>query len=176
MLRWQLWTGGLEAVPQITYFHDQPLLHPNVTNQHVIIWYFEDWLKKYFLSTVPSDTRGITRNLFPSRASGSRIPQAHSSDALLRARMQSLALIATLCSHPEQEQKLLRLVIRKKHHLCQNVVLPPSRSTRASGMKVINSTNYGINYATNFPASPMVPRIYSSLYTTLLDLRLHCSQ
>jgi ribosome biogenesis protein MAK21 len=91
------------------YFHDQPLLHPNVTNQHVIIWYFEDWLKKYFLSTVPSDTRGITRNLFPSRASGSRIPQAHSSDALLRARMQSLALIATLCSHPEQEQKLLRL-------------------------------------------------------------------
>ena len=32
------------------YFRDQPLLHPDVTDQHLIIWYFEDWLKKYFFS------------------------------------------------------------------------------------------------------------------------------
>jgi hypothetical protein len=43
-------------------------------------------------------------------------------------------------------------------------------------MKAINSTNYGINYATEFPASPMVPRIYNALYTTLLDLRLHIAR
>jgi hypothetical protein len=32
------------------YFRDQPLLHPDVTDQHLIIWYFEDWLKNYFFS------------------------------------------------------------------------------------------------------------------------------
>jgi len=32
------------------HFRDQALLHPDVTDQHLIIWYFEDWLKKYFFS------------------------------------------------------------------------------------------------------------------------------
>lgn len=32
------------------YFRDQALLHPNVTDEHLVIWYFEDWLKKYFFS------------------------------------------------------------------------------------------------------------------------------
>jgi len=32
------------------YFRDQPLLHPSVTNEYLIMWYFEDWLKKYFFS------------------------------------------------------------------------------------------------------------------------------
>jgi ribosome biogenesis protein MAK21 len=36
--------------PRRRYFRDQPLLHPGVTDQHLIIWYFEDWLKKYFFS------------------------------------------------------------------------------------------------------------------------------
>jgi len=70
-LQERLWIGGLEAVPRIEslgvshrflptvlcvtpsrcrYFRDQPLLHPNVTDQHLIVWYFEDWLKKYFFS------------------------------------------------------------------------------------------------------------------------------
>jgi ribosome biogenesis protein MAK21 len=30
------------------YFRDQPLLHSEVTDRHLLIWYFEDWLKKYF--------------------------------------------------------------------------------------------------------------------------------
>jgi ribosome biogenesis protein MAK21 len=29
---------------------DQPLTHPSVTDQHLLLWYFEDWLKKYFFS------------------------------------------------------------------------------------------------------------------------------
>jgi ribosome biogenesis protein MAK21 len=29
---------------------DQPLSHPSVTDQHLLLWYFEDWLKKYFFS------------------------------------------------------------------------------------------------------------------------------
>ena len=32
------------------YFRDQPLLHQDVTDQHLIVWCFEDWLKKYFFS------------------------------------------------------------------------------------------------------------------------------
>jgi hypothetical protein len=40
--------------------------------------------------------------------------QAFSSDPLSYVRMQSLALIVTLlCSHPEQEQNLLRLLVNK---------------------------------------------------------------
>jgi hypothetical protein len=25
-------------------------MHPSVTDQHLLLWYFEDWLKKYFFS------------------------------------------------------------------------------------------------------------------------------
>ena len=32
------------------YFVDQPLTHPDVTDKHVLAWYFEDWLKKFFYS------------------------------------------------------------------------------------------------------------------------------
>lgn len=34
------------------YFLDQPLLHPRATDQHLLAWYFEDWLKKYFFSVL----------------------------------------------------------------------------------------------------------------------------
>jgi ribosome biogenesis protein MAK21 len=32
------------------YFREQPVTHPDVTDRHLVIWYFEDWLKKYFFS------------------------------------------------------------------------------------------------------------------------------
>ena len=34
------------------YFLDQPLLHPKVTDRHLLAWYFEDRLKKYFFSVL----------------------------------------------------------------------------------------------------------------------------
>lgn len=34
------------------YFRDQPLLHPDVTDEILLVWYFEDWLKKYFFSVL----------------------------------------------------------------------------------------------------------------------------
>ena len=34
------------------YFRDQPLNHPKRTDQHLVVWYFEDWLKKYFFSVL----------------------------------------------------------------------------------------------------------------------------
>lgn len=32
------------------YFRDQPLLHSDVTDEYLLLWHFEDWLKKYFFS------------------------------------------------------------------------------------------------------------------------------
>ncbi len=54
----------LESRPR--YFRDQALLHSDVTDQHLVIWYFEDWLKKYFFSylqilEVPQEPLSSTR-------------------------------------------------------------------------------------------------------------------
>lgn len=32
------------------YFVDQPITHTGVTDKHILLWFFEDWLKKYFYS------------------------------------------------------------------------------------------------------------------------------
>jgi len=34
----------------LRYFRDQPLNHPEMKDVHLIVWYFEDWLKKFFFS------------------------------------------------------------------------------------------------------------------------------
>jgi ribosome biogenesis protein MAK21 len=49
VLSWQ-YIGTLDSSLASRYFRDQPLLHPHVTDRHLVVWYFEDWLKKYFFS------------------------------------------------------------------------------------------------------------------------------
>ncbi|KAH9952381.1 CBF/Mak21 family-domain-containing protein [Russula dissimulans] len=89
------WVGGGAPNRKLKHFRDQPLLHPDVTDQHLVVWYFEDWLKKYFFSYL-------------------QILEAFSLDPLPYVRMQSLGLIAFLLrSNPEQEQNLLRLLVNK---------------------------------------------------------------
>ncbi|KAH9167890.1 CBF-domain-containing protein [Lactarius sanguifluus] len=89
------WIGGGAPNRKLKYFRDQPLLHPDVTDQHLVIWYFEDWLKKFFFSYL-------------------QILETFTSDPLPYVRTQSLILIATLLrSNPEQEQNLLRLLVNK---------------------------------------------------------------
>lgn len=89
------WVGGGAPNRKLKYFRDQPLLHPDVTDQHLVVWYFEDWLKKFFFSFL-------------------QILEIFSSDPLSYVRTQSLTLIATLLrSNPEQEQNLLRLLVNK---------------------------------------------------------------
>ena len=71
------------------------MLHPSVTDQHLVVWYFEDWLKKYFFSIL-------------------QILETFSLDPLTYVRTQTLAFLATLLrSQPEQEQNLLRLLVNK---------------------------------------------------------------
>ncbi|KAG6819264.1 hypothetical protein H0H93_013579 [Arthromyces matolae] len=83
------WVGGGAPDRKLKYFRDQPLNHPDVTDEILIVWYFEDWLKKYFFSTL-------------------------SLDPLPYVRTQSLTLISTLLrDKPEQEQNLLRLLVNK---------------------------------------------------------------
>ncbi|EMD35825.1 hypothetical protein CERSUDRAFT_138554 [Gelatoporia subvermispora B] len=89
------WVGGGAPNRKLKYFRDQPLLHPGVTDQHLVLWYFEDWLKKYFFSVL-------------------QILETYSLDPLNYVRTQSLAFISTLLrDKPEQEQNLLRLLVNK---------------------------------------------------------------
>ncbi|OSD00338.1 CBF-domain-containing protein [Trametes coccinea BRFM310] len=89
------WVGGGGPGRKLRYFRDQPLLHPGVDDAHLMIWYFEDWLKKYFFSIL-------------------QILETFSLDPLTYVRTQTLAFLSTLLrAQPEQEQNLLRLLVNK---------------------------------------------------------------
>ncbi|RPD58303.1 CBF-domain-containing protein [Lentinus tigrinus ALCF2SS1-7] len=89
------WVGGGGPGRKLKYFRDQPLSHPDKTDSHLVIWYFEDWLKKYFFSML-------------------QILETFSLDPLPYVRTQTLAFLATLLrAQPEQEQNLLRLLVNK---------------------------------------------------------------
>ncbi|KAH9916522.1 CBF/Mak21 family-domain-containing protein [Fomitopsis serialis] len=89
------WVGGGGPGRKLKYFRDQPLLHPSATDAHLVLWHFEDWLKKYFFSVL-------------------QVLETYSLDPLAYVRTQSLAfLTALLKEQPEQEQNLLRLLANK---------------------------------------------------------------
>lgn len=50
------------------YFRDQPLTNPGVTDQHLLLWYFEDWLKKYFFSIL--QVLEVCQAIYPALESG----------------------------------------------------------------------------------------------------------
>ncbi|KAJ7611600.1 CBF/Mak21 family-domain-containing protein [Roridomyces roridus] len=114
------WVGGGAPDRKLKYMRDQPLTHPSVTDQHLLLWYFEDWLKKYFFSIL-------------------QILETLSLDPLPYVRTQAINLIfALLRDKPEQEQNLLRLLVNKlgdtekslcsraSHHLLQLLQSHPS--------------------------------------------------
>ncbi|PBK76587.1 CBF-domain-containing protein [Armillaria solidipes] len=114
------WVGGGAPNRKLKYFRDRPVRHPSVTDQHLLLWYFEDWLKKYFFSVL-------------------QILEMLSLDPLAYVRTQSLNLISTLLrDKPEQEQNLLRLLVNKlgdtdkaicsraSHHILQLLQTHPS--------------------------------------------------
>ncbi|KAG7452135.1 CBF-domain-containing protein [Guyanagaster necrorhizus] len=114
------WVGGGAPNRKLKYFRDRPVRHSSVTDQHLLLWYFEDWLKKYFFSVL-------------------QILEMLSLDSLPYVRTQSLNLICTLLrDKPEQEQNLLRLLVNKlgdteksicsraSHHILQLLQTHPS--------------------------------------------------
>ncbi|PPR06506.1 hypothetical protein CVT24_002634 [Panaeolus cyanescens] len=89
------WVGGGAPDRKLKYFRDQPLLNPEVTDEYLVMWYFEDWLKKYFFSVL-------------------QILETLSLDPLPYVRTQTINLLLTLLKDkPEQEQNLLRLLVNK---------------------------------------------------------------
>ncbi|KDQ16483.1 hypothetical protein BOTBODRAFT_156893 [Botryobasidium botryosum FD-172 SS1] len=89
------WVGGGAPSRKLKYFADQPLTHPNVTETHLVYWYFEDWLKKYFFSIL-------------------QILETLSVDLLPYVRTQAMSFIFQLLKEkPEQEHNLLRLLVNK---------------------------------------------------------------
>ncbi|KAG9019848.1 hypothetical protein FRB90_003438 [Tulasnella sp. 427] len=90
-----LWVGGASPERKLKYFADQPLGHPDITDRHLIVWAFEDWLKKYFFSLL-------------------QILEHLTLDTLVYVRTQALTLVFTLLrDRPEQEQNLLKLLVHK---------------------------------------------------------------
>ncbi|KAG8853044.1 hypothetical protein FRB96_008422 [Tulasnella sp. 330] len=90
-----LWVGGMAPERKLKYFVDQNLSHPAVGDKHLLLWAFEDWLKKYFFSLL-------------------QILESFASNTLPYVRTQSLNLIYILLrDRPEQEQNLLRLLANK---------------------------------------------------------------
>jgi hypothetical protein len=109
------------------YFRDQQLTHPKVTDQYLLLWYFEDWLKKYFFSILqilevgwfilPLCQHGIFTEC--------QTLQTLSLDPLQYIRTQTLSLIFTLLrDKPEQEQNLLRLLVNKLVCLATSLFFP----------------------------------------------------
>ena len=77
------------------YFQDRPLTHPKVTNDHLILWIFEDYLKKTFWKFV-------------------QLLKVLSDDPVVHVRHRMLGFIAELMtSKPEQENTLLELLVNK---------------------------------------------------------------
>ncbi|CAE6412353.1 unnamed protein product [Rhizoctonia solani] len=89
------WVGGGCPDRKLRYFRDQPVTSPDITDTHLIIWHFEDWLKKYFFSIL-------------------QLLEPLCLDPLPYIRTQTMSLIFTLLKEkPEQEQNLLRLLVNK---------------------------------------------------------------
>ncbi|KAK4686047.1 ribosome biogenesis protein MAK21, partial [Tremellales sp. Uapishka_1] len=92
---WWVSGGGKEA-GKLRYFADQPLLsHPALTDRHLLMYAFEDFLKKWFFNIL-------------------QVLEVLSHDTLPFVRTQALNIVFKLLQgNAEQEQNLLRLGVNK---------------------------------------------------------------
>ncbi|KAG0218323.1 hypothetical protein BGX33_007828 [Mortierella sp. NVP41] len=90
-----LFIGGMLPNRKLKYFQDRPLTHPNATNEHLIMWIFEDYLKKTFWKFV-------------------QLLKILSDDPVVHVRHRMLGFISELMSaKPEQENTLLEMLVNK---------------------------------------------------------------
>ncbi|WWC92883.1 uncharacterized protein L201_007845 [Kwoniella dendrophila CBS 6074] len=91
------WTnGGGKSNGKLRYFADQPLLaHPQLTDRNLLMFAFEDYLKRWFFNLL-------------------QVLEVLSHDTLPFVRTQGLHIVFKLLSgNAEQEQNLLRLGVNK---------------------------------------------------------------
>lgn len=95
LVDWWVSGGGKES-GKLKYFADQPLLaHPQLTDRHLLVFAFEDWLKKWFFNLL-------------------QVLETLSHDQLPYIRVQALQMVFRLLEgNAEQEQNLLRLGVNK---------------------------------------------------------------
>ncbi|KAI1789313.1 CBF-domain-containing protein [Ganoderma leucocontextum] len=152
------WVGGGGPGRKLRYFRDQLLLHPDVTDAHLLIWYFEDWLKKYFFSIL-------------------QILETFSLDPLNYVRTQTLAFLANLLrSQPEQEQNLLRLLVNKlgdteksvcsraSFHLLQVLQTHPAMKTVI--VREVRALVFRLPASTAAQATPSTPAVHTHIRFT----------
>ncbi|ORX44109.1 CBF-domain-containing protein [Hesseltinella vesiculosa] len=90
-----LFVGSALPDRKLVYFAEQPLHHPNVTDTHLLLWAFEDFLKKYYFDFIQQ-------------------VETLSHDTLLHIRYNMVTcLYDLLAGKPEQEQNLLKLLVNK---------------------------------------------------------------
>ena len=88
--------GGGKETGKLRYFADQPLLsHPDLTDRHLLVYAFEDFLKRWFFNLL-------------------QVLEALTHDMLPFIKTQALHITFRLLSgNAEQEQNLLRLGVNK---------------------------------------------------------------
>ncbi|TPX36685.1 hypothetical protein SmJEL517_g01384 [Synchytrium microbalum] len=90
-----LMTTKLLPDRKLRYFRDQPLQDSNVTDAHLLVWYFEDTLKKLYFDLI-------------------KTLEVLSHDPVLNVKTRILSYIHDLLvAKPEQEQNLLVLLVNK---------------------------------------------------------------
>ncbi|KAK1923668.1 putative ribosome biogenesis protein [Papiliotrema laurentii] len=89
-------TGGGKEAGKLKYFADQPMLaHPDLTDRHLLVFAFEDWLKRWFFNLL-------------------QVLEVLLHDTLPFIKTQALHITFRLLSgNAEQEQNLLRLGVNK---------------------------------------------------------------
>ncbi|OZJ05634.1 hypothetical protein BZG36_01521 [Bifiguratus adelaidae] len=90
-----LLVGSVLPDRKLKYFIDQPLWDANMTDKHLVLWCFEDHLKKWYFEFV-------------------QILESLSHDSLTHVRHAMLTnIFDLLVAKPEQEQNLLKLLVNK---------------------------------------------------------------
>ncbi|RIB05094.1 CBF/Mak21 family-domain-containing protein [Gigaspora rosea] len=80
---------------KLKYFRDQPLNDPKVSDKHLIVWAFEDYIKNYYYELLC-------------------VIETLSHDVLIFVRQKIISIIFTLFKEkPEQDQNLMRLLVNK---------------------------------------------------------------
>ncbi|RKP08292.1 CBF/Mak21 family-domain-containing protein, partial [Thamnocephalis sphaerospora] len=90
-----LFTSSLLPERKLKYFREQPITHPDASPKHLALWYFEDFLKKYYYELL-------------------QVVEGLSHDMLTHVKLNMLGyMLDMLAAKPEQEQNLLKLIVNK---------------------------------------------------------------
>ncbi|KAH7334921.1 CBF/Mak21 family-domain-containing protein [Rhizoctonia solani] len=141
------WVGGGCPDRKLRYFRDQPVTSPDITDAHLIIWHFEDWLKKYFFSILqllePEQEQNLLRLL---------VNKLGDSDKSVASKA-SFHILQLLVPHPSMKGVILRemttLVLKKQAdhmHARYYGVITLNQFTLAPGDKDIAASLIGLYF------------------------------